>query len=251
LIRSIYWRSKEEGGIIIGTWFQSLRIKNKKEVIKMTGLSVKNWKGKATIMTAGLTLCLILGVLLISGCQSDAVSAQEIAVDSPEVQEALGGEVEVIGTQVGGEKALVICADTEGNCYVVAEIDLADKEVTRVSYPAVGEPYLPDPQMESETLQTITDELTYVAGEEITIEMTNISAETISGGGIYFSVYDLDGNLLAGNGIFSAFEWAPGEGFSSFTWNQIDENGEQVEPGTYVILGKAGDYSDATLISID
>ena len=217
----------------------------------MTRLLVKNWKRATTLMTVGLALSLILGIALVTGCQSGAVSAQDIAINSPEVQDALGGEVKVVATEIGGGKALVICTDTEGNSYVVAEIDLVDKDVTKISYPAVGEPYLPDPQMESEVLQTITNKLSYSPGEEITIEMVNISDETISGGGVYFSVYDLYGNLLAGNGLFLAFEWAPGEGFSSFTWNQINENGEQVDRGTYVILGKAGDYSDATLISID
>ena len=217
----------------------------------MIRLLVNNWKGAATVMTVGLTFCLISGMPLITGCQSGAVSAQDIAVNSPEVQDALGGEVKVIGVEIGDGKALVICTDTEGNSYVVAEIDLADKDVTKISYPAVGEPYLPNPQMESEVLQTITNKLSYSPGEEITIEMVNIGAETISGGGVYFSVYDLCGNLLAGDGVFLAFVWAPGEGFSSFTWNQIKKNGEQVARGTYVILGKAGDYSDARLISID
>lgn len=217
----------------------------------MTRLLVKNRKGAATLMAVGLAFSLILGIALVTIHQSGAVSAQDIAVNSPEVQDALGGEVKVVGTEIGDGKALVICTNTEGNSYVVAEIDLVDKDVTKISYPAVGEPYLPNPQMESEVLKTITNKLSYSPGEEITIEMVNIGAETISGGGVYFSVYDLYGNLLAGNGLFLAFEWAPGEGFSSFTWNQTNENGEQVDRGTYVILGKAGDYSDAMLISID
>lgn len=217
----------------------------------MTRLLVKNQKGAATLMAVGLAFALILGIVLVTIHQSGTVSAQDIAVNSPEVQDALGGEVKVVGTEIRDGKALVICTNTEGNSYVVAEIDLVDKDVTKISYPAVGEPYLPNPQMESEVLQTITNKLSYSPGEEITIEMVNIGVETISGGGVYFSVYDLYGNLLAGNGLFLAFEWAPGEGFSSFTWDQTNENGEQVDRGTYVILGKAGDYSDAMLISID
>jgi hypothetical protein len=218
----------------------------------MTRLLVNKWKtSAATVWAIGLTVGLILGIPLATSCQSSVVSAQDIAVNSSEVQDALGGEVKVIGAEIREENALVICADTEGNSYVVAEIDLKDKDVTKVSYPAIGEPYLPDPQMESEVLKTITDKLSYDLGEEIIIEMTNISTETISGGGVYFSVYNLDGYILAGNGLFLAFEWAPEEGFSSFTWNQTNESGEQVNPGTYVIVGKAGEYSDAALISID
>jgi hypothetical protein len=217
----------------------------------MTRLLVKNRKGATNLMIIGLALALTLGVALVTGCPSGEVSAQDIAVNSPEVQDALGGGVKVVATEIGDGKALVICTDTEGNSYVVAEIDLLDENVTKISYPAVGEPYLPNPEMESEVLKTTTNKLFYSPGEEITIEIVNISAETISGGGVYFSVYDLCGNLLAGNGLFLAFEWAPGEGFSSFTWDQTNENGEQVDCGTYVILGKAGDYSDAILISID
>ena len=211
---------------------------------------LKSWKGVTTVIALGLVVCLISAATLINGCQSEEVSAEEIAVNSPQVQAALGEEVEVVGTEIRDGKALVICTDTEGNTYVVAEIDIENKDVARVSHPAVGEPYLPDPQMESETLQTVTDKLSYTAGEAIVIEMTNVSAETISGGGVYYAVYNLDGNLLAGDGLFLAFEWASGEGFASFTWNQIDENGQQLETGTYIVLGKAGDYSDATLISI-
>jgi len=221
-----------------------------KEVISMTRLLARNRKGTTTLMTVGLALSLILGVALMTGCQSGSISAQDLAADSPEVQEAVGGEVKVLATEIADGKAVVICTDTEGNSYVVVEIDLADKNVTRISYPAIGEPYLPDPEMESEVLQTVTNKLSYSPGEEVTIEIVNISDETISGGGVYFSVYDLSGNLLAGNGLFLAFEWAPGEGFSSFTWDQSNESGQQVDPGTYVILGKAGDYSDGRLISI-
>jgi len=217
----------------------------------MTRLLVRNRKDATALMRVGLALSLISGAALVTGCQSGAVSAQDIAADSPEVQEAVGGEVKVLATEIADGKAVVICTDTEGNSYVVVEIDLADKNVTRISYPAVGEPYLPDPEMESEVLQTKTDKLSYSPGEEVTIEIVNISDETISGGGVYFSVYDLSGNLLAGNGLFLAFEWASGEGFSSFTWDQTNENGEQVGPGTYVVLGKAGDYADGRLISID
>jgi hypothetical protein len=216
----------------------------------MTRLFVRNRRSATILLTVGLALSLILGVALVTGCQSGSISAQDIAVDSPEVQEAVGGEVRVLATEISDGKAVVICTDTEGNSYVVVEIDLADKDVTRISYPAVGEPYLPDPEMESDVLQTVTDKLSYSPGEEVTIEIVNISDETISGGGVYFSVYDLSGNLLAGNGLFLAFEWVPGEGFSSFTWDQANENGQQVDPGTYVVLGKAGDYTDGRLISI-
>jgi len=217
----------------------------------MINVLTKNLRGTATTIILGLAFLLISLMPILTGCQSGSVSAQEIAANSLVVQDALGGQVKVVGAEIGDGKALVICTDTEGNSYVVAEIDLDNKTVTEVSYPAVGEPYLPNPQMESEILKTVTNQLSYAKGEEVIIEITNISAETISGGGVYFSVYDLDGNLLAGNGLFLAFEWAAGDGLSAFTWNQANDKGEQVGSGTYVIVGKAGDYSDAILISIN
>ena len=73
----------------------------------MTRLLVKNRKGAATLRTVGLAFALILGIaLVIIGIalviipQSGAVSAQDIAVNSPEVQDALGGEVKVVGTEI-------------------------------------------------------------------------------------------------------------------------------------------------------
>lgn len=220
----------------------------------MTRMLVGRWKiGMATVLAVGLALGLILGIPLVTG-ESSAALAQEIAISSSEVQDALGSkDVKVLDIEVKDGKALVICTATTGSDYVVVEVDLKDKYVTKVTYPtypAVGEPYLPNPQMESEILQTITNKLSYALGDEVTIDISNISPETISGGGVYFAIYDLDGNLLAGNGLFLGFEWESGEGFQSFTWDQTNEHGEQVTPGTYVILGKAGDYSDATLIHI-
>ena len=211
----------------------------------------RNLRNRAATITLGLAFLLVSVIPILTGCQSGSVSAQEIATNSPVVQDAIGEEVKVVGTEIGDGKAIVIRTDTDGNSYVVAEIDLDNKVVTEVSYPAVGEPYLPDPQMESEILKTVTDKLFYDKGEEVIIEITNISAKTISGGGVYFSAYNLEGHLLAGNGLFLAFEWAAGDGFSAFTWNQANDKGEQVESGTYVIVGKAGDYSDAILISIN
>jgi len=218
----------------------------------MTKTLTEHWKiGIAILLVAGLSLALTLGISLTSS-DSDHALAQEIVSNSSEVQDALGSEeVKVIGMEIRGGKALVICTDITGNSYVVVELDLKDKDVTRVTYPAVGEPYLPNPQMESEILQTTTDKLSYESGEEVMIRIINISPETITGGGVFFAVYDLAGNLLAGNGIFLAFEWDSNEGFSSFIWNQMDDQGEQVAPGTYAILGTAGDYSDAVLISIN
>jgi hypothetical protein len=81
----------------------------------MTRLLARNRKSATTLMRLGLVLSLILGIALATGCQSGAVSAQDIAADSLEVQEALGGEVRVLATEIGDGKAVVICTDTEGN----------------------------------------------------------------------------------------------------------------------------------------
>jgi hypothetical protein len=189
-------------------------------------------------------------MVLLTSTSGEALAA-ELASNSPEVWDALDcEEVQVLEIEVEDDEAVVICtADTAGRV-VYVKVDLKNKKVTEVTYKAVGEPYLPDPEMESQILQTTTDNSSYALGGEVAIEITNISPETITGGGVYYAVYDLEGNLVAGNGLFLAFEWEPGEGFDSFTWDQANEHGEQVAPGTYVILGKAGDHSDATLISI-
>jgi hypothetical protein len=217
----------------------------------MTRALVMPWKIVVVgVLAVGLIAGLTLGIQLLTSTSAQALAA-ELASNSPEVQDALGSEsVQVLQTEVRDNEALVICISETGQV-VSVEVDLRDEEVTKVTYEAVGEPFLPDPEMEGQILQTATDKLSYVPGEDVAIGITNISSDTVTGGGVYYSVYDLEGNLVAGNGLFLAFEWEPGVGLDSFTWDQANEHGEQVAPGTYVILGKAGDYSDATLISIN
>lgn len=218
----------------------------------MTGALVVPWKIVVVgVLAVGLIAGLTLGIVLSTSPSAQALAA-ELASNSTEVQDALGGEgVEVLKVVLEDDVALVTCTNETGEVVVCVKVGLENKEVIEVTYEAVGEPYLPDPEMEGQILQTTTDKSSYVSGEDVAIEIANISTETITGGGVYYSVYDLEGNLVAGNGLFLAFEWEPGEGLDSFTWDQADEHGEQVAPGTYVILGKAGDYSDATRISIN
>ena len=205
------------------------------------------------VLAVGLVAGLTLGILLSPG-QSSYAQAEDIARNSPEVQQTLGSEVvEVLGVEVRDDRALVMCTtNNAGGEVVCVLVDLGDKEVTEVTYDPVGKPFLPDPEMESQVLQTTTDKLWYELGEEVAIEITNISPETIAGGGVYYAVYDLEGNLIAGNGLFLAFEWEPGEGLrGGFTWDLTNpEDGKLVHAGTYVILGQAGDYTDGTLIHV-
>ncbi len=217
----------------------------------MTRALVSHWKiVVVSVLAVGLITGLTSGIVLLTSTSGEALAA-ELAKNSPEVQDALGGgKVQVLAVEVKGDQALVICAKDIAGGVACVKVDLENKEVIEVTYKAVGEPYLPDPEMESQTLKTTTEQLWYEPGEEVAIEISNISPETITGGGVIYSVYDLEGNLVAGNGLFLAFEWEPGEGLHSFTWDQTNELGEQVAPGTYIMLGKAGDYSDATLIYV-
>ena len=217
----------------------------------MTRALVLPWKIVVVgVLVVGLIAGLTLGIVLSTSTSAQALAA-ELASNSPEVQDALGDEgVEVLKVVVKDDVALVTCTNETGEVVVCVKVGLENKEVIEVTYPAVGEPYLPDPEMESQILQTTTDNLSYALGGEVAIEITNISPETITGGGVYYFVYDLEGNWVAGNGLFLAFELEPGDGLPSLTWNQTDKDGKQVDSGTYIIQGKAGDYSDATLISI-
>jgi hypothetical protein len=230
----------------------------------MTRALVSHWKiVVVSVLAVGLITGLSLGIPLLTGKSRGVVAlwgdtrgtiqtfilAAAIASNSPEVQDALGGEsVQVLLQQVKGHVALVTCA-TETGEFVTVLVDLEGKEVVKVTAhvsPADGEV----PDLDGETIETTTDKLSYALGEGITIEIANISPETITGGGVYYYVYDLEGNWVAGNGLFLAFELQPGEGLHSLIWNQTDKDGKQVDSGTYVIEGRAGDYSDATLIDI-
>jgi len=216
----------------------------------MTRALVWHWKiVLVSVLAIGLIAGLTLGIPLLTG-QSDEALAADLATNSLEVQDALGGEgVQVLETQVKGDEALVICTRSETGQVVGVTVDLEKKEVVKVT-PHVSPPDGEMPDLDGEILQTTTDKLSYALGEEVAVEITNISPETITGGGVYYYVYDLDGNWVAGNGLFLAFELEPGAGLPSLTWNQTDKDGKQVDSGTYIIQGRAGDHSDATLISI-
>ena len=215
----------------------------------MTRALVWHWKiAVVSVLAVGLIAGLTLGIPLLSD-KSTEVLAAELASSSPEVQHALGSEgVQVLETQVRGHEAVVICAGESGE-FVTVQVDLESKEIVKVT-PNVSPANNEMPDLDGGTLETTTDKFSYASGEEVTIEITNISPETISGGGVYYYVHDLEGNWVAGNGLFLAFELQPGEGLPSLTWNQVDKDGKQVESGTYVIQGKAGDYSDATLVYV-
>jgi hypothetical protein len=215
----------------------------------MTRALVWHWEiVVVSVLAVGLIAGLTLGIALLPG-KSDETLAAELARNSPEVQDALGGgRVEVLESEVRDDEAWVICTNETGE-FVTVQVYLEEKEVVKVTShvsPADGE--MPD--LDGETLETTTDNSTYALGEGVTIEISNTSPETITGGGVYYFVYDLEGNWVAGNGLFLAFELQPGEGLHSLIWNQTDKEGKQVESGTYVVQGQAGDYSDATLIHI-
>jgi hypothetical protein len=228
----------------------------------MTRALVSHWKAVVvSMMAVGLIAGLTLGTQLLVGKSGGVwdwgergnlptlALAAELASNSPEVEDALGSEgVQVQGIRIGGHEAFVTCAGDTGE-FVTVQVDLEEKEVVKVtSHISPADDGMPD--LDGETLETTTDELSYALGEGVTIEIANISPETITGGGVYYYVYDTEGNWVAGNGLFLLFELQPGEGLPSMIWNQTDKDGEQVEPGTYIIEGQAGDYSDAIEIHI-
>ena len=216
----------------------------------MTRALVWHWKIiLVSLFAVGLIAGLTLGIPLLTDKSAEA-QAEDLAVSSLEVQDALGGgEVQVLETKVQGVEALVICTRSETGQVVGVTVNLEKKEVVKVT-PHVSPTDDEIPDFDGQILETITNKLSYGLGEEVMIEITNISSETIVGGGVYYYVYDLEGNWVAGDGLFLAFDLEPGSGLPSLTWNQIGEDGKQVDSGTYVIEARAGDYSDATLVSI-
>ena len=231
----------------------------------MTRALVSHWKIVViSVLAVGLMTGLSLGIPLLTGKSRGVaewwgdtrgtiqtlILAAALASNSPEVQDALGGEsLQVLLPQVKGHEALVTCV-TETGEFVTVQVDLEKKEVVKVTA-HVSPPDGEVPDLDGETLETTTDKLSYALGEGVTIEIANISPKTITGGGVYYYVYDLEGNWVAGNGLFLLFELQPGEDLHSLIWNQTDKDGKQVDSGTYVIEGRAGDYSDATLIDIN
>ena len=202
-----------------------------------------------SVVAVAVVVGLTIGISSLNSKSSEVLAA-ELASNSPEVQDALGGErVEVLRVDVKEDVTLVTCTSMETGEVVCVMVDLDRKEVTEVT-PSVSPPDGNMPNLDGETVETTIDREIYTSGEYVTIEIANISLETITGGGVYYYVYDLEGTWVAGNGLFLAFELEPDGALPSLTWDQTDKDGEQVDSGAYIIQGQAGDYSDATLIHI-
>jgi hypothetical protein len=94
-----------------------------------------------------------------------------------------------------------------------------------------------------------TNKKFYDPGETVTITITNTGTQTLSGMPSCH-ITDENGNIVT-TFYFAAVIWQlePGESIT-LTWNQVDDNGNAVSPGRYVVWGSFGGYSDSEVFYI-
>ena len=112
---------------------------------------------------------------------------------------------------------------------IVAVVDKIWDELNQVSITA-GE--------SSSSLEILTDKEQYKTGETINITITNQGDTRLFPQGWGYSVTGTDGQQYAPNGVLKMMLVAlpPGES-THWTWDQLDSNDTQANPGIYKITG--------------
>lgn len=94
-------------------------------------------------------------------------------------------------------------------------------------------------------LEVTTDKETYSQGELVTIFLTNVGDEVLSGGGPIVTIYNEENEIVYQLGAYCWVELEPGECIDWWPpWDQTDEQGEQVPVGSYIVEGFLSNHED-------
>ena len=123
----------------------------------------------------------------------------------------------------------------------VIEITVSDKKVTSAvidkSWDELHQVSITQSDS-SYSLQILTDKDQYKTGETINITITNQGDTRLFPKGWGYSVTGTDGQQYAPNGVLTMMLVALPPGESTYwTWDQLDSNSTQVNPGKYRITG--------------
>ena len=86
-------------------------------------------------------------------------------------------------------------------------------------------------------LEVTTDKTVYNLGEPVTIFLTNVGDETLSGGGPIITIYDEEEEIVYQEATYCWHELEPGEYIEWPPWDQTNQQGQQVPVGEYVVEG--------------
>jgi len=86
-------------------------------------------------------------------------------------------------------------------------------------------------------LEVTTDKLVYNMGQLVTIFLTNVGDETLSGGGPIITIYNAQEEIVYQEATNCWYELEPGEYIEWLPWDQTNQQGQQVSTGKYVAEG--------------
>lgn len=100
-----------------------------------------------------------------------------------------------------------------------------------------AEIYIRNPCSMGPILEVTTDKTVYSLGEPVTIFLTNVGDETLSGGGPIITIYDEEEEIVYQEATYCWHELEPGEYIEWPPWDQTNQQGQQVHVGEYVVEG--------------
>lgn len=100
-----------------------------------------------------------------------------------------------------------------------------------------AEIYIRNPCSMGPVLEVTTDKTVYSLGEPVTIFLTNVGDETLSGGGPIITIYDEEEEIVYQEATYCWHELEPGEYIEWPPWDQTNQQGQQVPVGEYVVEG--------------
>ena len=117
-----------------------------------------------------------------------------------------------------------------------------------------AEIYVNKPCSMGPILEVTTDKLLYSIGELVTIFLTNVGDETLSGGGPIITIFNEQKEIFYQEATYCWHELEPGEYIEWLPWDQTNQQGQQVPIGEYVaeglLSGGGEDYVDNTTFFI-
>ena len=93
--------------------------------------------------------------------------------------------------------------------------------------------------------EVTTDKTLYILGESVTIFLTNVGDENLSAGGPIITIYDSEDEIVYQEACYCWYELEPGECITWPSWDQTNQQGDQVPVCSYIVEGFLSGFDES------